>query len=187
MDKWLYKLTNEKINWIEFNSFTCCRWQAVTLACTQVFGVCLFWVFFLLPHFKLKTNTTFYCWVTLTYSNENVALSDLGIELLGCTCIQSIIKRRQVLICRCPADRYRQGQNAQWELCDFLVFSVTEPFSSCNLWFSGSQDTMYASNTISTANIPGNVENQTNPCSHCALKTNSPQIPFLVFNIPKEV
>ena len=75
---------------------------------------------------------------------------------------------------------------AQRGLCDYpQSLGSWNPFSGCNLWFSRSQDTVCASNTISVANIPGNVENQTSSSLCCALKTNSPQIPFLAFNIPK--
>ena len=74
---------------------------------------------------------------------------------------------------------------AQSGLCDYpQPLGSWNPFSSCNLWFR-SQDTVCASNTISVANIPGNVENQTSSSLYCALKTNSPQIPFLAFTIPK--
>ena len=82
----------------------------------------------------------------------------------------------QAQVCRC----------AQRGLCDHpQPLGSWNPFSSCNVWFSGSQDTVCASNTISVANISGNVENQTSSSLYCALKTNSPQIPFLAFNIPK--
>lgn len=52
MNEWLHKINIAKINWVEFNSFTCClpsKYMGFTV-----------WVYFL-DHCEQKTNTTVYC------------------------------------------------------------------------------------------------------------------------------
>lgn len=78
-------------------------------------------------------------------------------------------KLGHVWVCREPRDRYRQVEVYRTKARDFPQSAVSwNPFSSWNLWFSGSRNN---SNPISIANIPGSVENHIYPHLHCTLKT----------------
>lgn len=138
------------------------------LECTQEHGICLSFYHPILSRQCKRHPSLLYCY---SFLRRNIQLSDMNPGPLGHTCTwdrTSVCMHRSagvLLAGQADADCMKRTR-------DFPVSMAME--STFKLQLVETQDTMYTSNLLLVASIPGSVENQTQPCLWYSLKTNTP-------------